>query len=117
MSNATGNYTVVVDGQKFNVTVAEGDADIQVTPVAEKSNPAPSAAAPGGTEVPATVAGNVWKVNVKVGDSVKQGDVVAILEAMKMEIDVEAPCDGTVSAILANPSDPVEEGQAIATIS
>lgn len=120
MSNATGNYTVVVDGQKFNVTVAEGNADIQVTPVTQSSAPAATtsaAPAAGGTEVPATVAGNIWKVNVKVGDSVKAGDVVAILEAMKMEIDVEAPCDGTISAILANPSDPVEEGQAIATIS
>jgi pyruvate carboxylase subunit B len=54
---------------------------------------------------------------VKVGDKVEKGQVVAILEAMKMEIDVEAPCDGTISAILANPSDAVEEGQAIATIS
>ncbi len=115
MSNATGNYTVVVDGQKFNVTVAEGNADIQVTPVETSALAAPVSG--GGAEVGATVAGNVWKVNVKVGDTVKQGDIVAILEAMKMEIDVEAPCDGTVSAILANPGDAVEEGQAIATIS
>ncbi|RXK02385.1 biotin/lipoyl-containing protein [Halarcobacter bivalviorum] len=115
MSNATGNYTVVVDGQKFNVTVAEGNADIQVTPVETSASAAPVSG--GGAEVGATVAGNVWKVNVKVGDTVKQGDIVAILEAMKMEIDVEAPCDGTVSAILANPGDAVEEGQAIATIS
>ncbi len=118
MSNASGNYTVVVDGQKFNVTVAEGNADIQVTPVAQNESTAPAASAPvGGAEVPATVSGNIWKVLVKVGDKVEKGQVVAILEAMKMEIDVEAPCDGTISAILANPSDAVEEGQAIATIS
>ena len=118
MSNASGNYTVVVDGQKFNVTVAEGNADIQVTPVAQNDSTAPAASAPvGGAEVPATVSGNIWKVLVKVGDKVEKGQVVAILEAMKMEIDVEAPCDGTISAILANPSDAVEEGQAIATIS
>jgi len=119
MSNATGNYTVVVDGQKFNVTVAEGDANIQVTPATGDTNTAPSASnngSSGGTDVQATVAGNIWKINVNVGDSVKEGDVIAILEAMKMEIDVEAPCDGTISAILVNPSDPVEEGQAIATI-
>jgi len=119
MSNATGNYTVVVDGQKFNVTVAEGDANIQVTPATGNTNTAPSASnngSSGGTDVQATVAGNIWKINVNVGDSVKEGDVIAILEAMKMEIDVEAPCDGTISAILVNPSDPVEEGQAIATI-
>jgi len=119
MSNATGNYTVVVDGQKFNVSIAEGDADIQVTPVPqnETASTQTTPSTTGGADVQATVAGNVWKMNVKVGDSVKQGDIVAILEAMKMEIDVEAPCDGTVSAILANPGDAVEEGQAIATIS
>ncbi len=116
MNNATGNYTVVVDGQKFNVTVAEGNADIQVTPAAADS--APAAAAPaGGADVPATVAGNLWKMNVKVGDKVEKGEIIAILEAMKMEIDVEAPCSGTVSAILANAGDAVEEGQAIASIS
>ncbi|QKF82016.1 biotin/lipoyl-containing protein [Halarcobacter ebronensis] len=118
MSNATGNYTVVVDGQKFNVTVAEGNADIQVTPVSQTSTQTTSSPAPvgNGADVPATVAGNVWKINVKVGDVVKQGDVIAILEAMKMEIDVEAPCDGTITAILVNASEPVEEGQTIAKI-
>ncbi|WP_129008749.1 biotin/lipoyl-containing protein, partial [Arcobacter sp. CECT 8983] len=116
MSNATGNYTVVVDGQKFNVSIAEGNADIQVTPATQSETPA-ATPTNGGAEVGATVAGNVWKMNVKVGDTVKQGEIIAILEAMKMEIDVEAPCDGTVSAVLANPGDAVEEGQAIATIS
>ncbi|RXK14320.1 biotin attachment protein [Halarcobacter mediterraneus] len=121
MSNASGNYTVVVDGQKFSVSVAEGDADIQVTPVENKTSEASTTTntqtSGSGSEVPATVSGNLWKMNVKVGDTVKQGEIIAILEAMKMEIDVEAPCDGTVSAILANPGDAVEEGQAIATIS
>ncbi len=116
MSNATGNYTVVVDGQKFNVSIAEGDADIQVTPVTTPVSPATSNSSAGSSQIPATVSGNVWKMLVKVGDKVEKGDVVAILEAMKMEIDVEAPCSGTITAILANPSDAVEEGQAIATI-
>lgn len=116
MSNATGNYTVVVDGQKFNVTVAEGNADIQVTPAASA---APAAAAPsaGGAEVPATVAGNVWKILVKVGDTVEKGQVIAILEAMKMEIDVEAPASGKIASITVSANEPVEEGQTIATIS
>ncbi len=118
MSNSTGNYTVVVDGQKFNVSIAEGNADIQVSPVTDAAPAVTSSAPPaGGAEVPATVAGNVWKMLVKVGDKVEKGDVVAILEAMKMEIDVEAPCSGTVSAILANTGDAVEEGQALASIS
>ncbi len=118
MSSITKNYTVVVDGQKFNVTVAEGNADIQVTPILSTENVAASTpASVGGTHIEATVSGIVWKMLSKVGDTVKKGDVVAILEAMKMEIDVESPCDGTVSAILASTGDTVEEGQTLATIS
>ncbi|MEA3384076.1 MAG: biotin/lipoyl-containing protein [Campylobacterota bacterium] len=118
---ADGNYTVVVDGKKFSVQVAEGNADIQVVaPVATESAapaaaPAPSAA--GGTEVGASVNGNVWKILVNVGDKVEKGQVISILEAMKMEIDIEAPCSGTISAVPVKPNDAVEEGQTIAVIS
>jgi pyruvate carboxylase subunit B len=122
MSNASGNYTVVVDGQSFNVTVAEGGADIQVTQAAPAAAPAateaPAAAPTGaGTEVPASVNGNMWKILVKVGDKVEKGQIVAILEAMKMEIDIEAPVAGTITNITVAPNDAVEEGQAIAIIS
>ena len=118
MGNATGNYTVVVDGQKFNVSVAEGNADIQVTPVSDNNTPAaPAAAASGeGVEVGATVSGNVWKLTKNVGDTVAKGEVIAILEAMKMEIDVEAPVDGTIKSFTVNASQAVEEGQTIAII-
>jgi pyruvate carboxylase subunit B len=118
---ANGNYTVVVDGKKFNVQVAEGDMDIQVAPVATpvaEVTPAPTTATnAGGTEVPASVNGNVWKILVKVGDKVEQGQVIAILEAMKMEIDIEAPTSGTINSIAVAPNDAVEEGQTLATIS
>ncbi len=114
---ADGNYTVVVDGKKFSVQVAEGNADIQVvapvaTPAVEAA-PAPTGA---GTEVGATVSGSVWKILVSVGDKVEKGQVVSILEAMKMEIDMEAPCAGTIVAIPAKPNDAVEEGQTIVVI-
>jgi len=117
---ADGNYTVVVDGKKFSVQVAEGNADIQVvTPVTEAA-PATSApvAAPSGsgTEIGASVNGNVWKILVSVGDKVEKGQVVAILEAMKMEIDIESPIAGSVVAIPVKPNDAVEEGQTIAVI-
>ncbi|RXJ82656.1 biotin/lipoyl-containing protein [Arcobacter sp. F2176] len=119
MGNSTGNYTVVVDGQKFNVTVAEGNADIQVTPV-QNTTTTQAAAAPvssgDGVEVGATVSGNVWKITKNVGDKVAKGEVVAILEAMKMEIDVEAPVDGTIKSFLVTQSEAVEEGQVIAII-
>jgi pyruvate carboxylase subunit B len=119
---ADGNYTVVVDGKKFSVQVAEGNADIQaVAPVAQEAAPQPAAApasAPTGssTEVGATVSGNVWKILVSVGDKVEKGQVVSILEAMKMEIDMEAPCSGTIVSIPAKPNDAVEEGQTIVVI-
>jgi len=116
---ADGNYTVVVDGKKFSVQVAQGDVDIQVAPTTISEAPVVSAPAPtaGGTEVAATVNGNVWKILVKTGDKVEKGQVVAILEAMKMEIDIESPCAGTISSINVATNDAVEEGQTIAVIS
>ena len=116
---ADGNYTVVVDGKKFSVQVAQGDVDIQVAAPAATEAAAPAAApAPsaGGTEVGATVSGNVWKILVSEGDKVEKGQVISILEAMKMEIDIEAPCAGTVTAIPVKPNDAVNEGQTIAVI-
>ena len=120
MGNSTGNYTVVVDGQKFNVTVAEGNADIKITPVAADAAPAtagvtatPSA---GGVEVEAAVNGNVWKILVKEGDVVEKDQPIMILEAMKMEIDINAPEAGTITSILVSQNQSVEEGQPLATI-
>ncbi len=126
MANASGNYTVIVDGQKFNVTIAEGnDANIQVTPVSN-TTVAPVAAAPvasapassnvGGTEVPAAVNGAVWKILVKEGDYVEADQQIMILEAMKMEIDINAPVAGTIKKILVNNTQAVEEGQTLAII-
>ena len=118
MSNANGNYTVVVDGQKFNVSIAEGNADIQVTPVTSSQAPeAASAASNGeGVEVPAVVNGAVWKILVKEGDKVEKDQRIMILEAMKMEIDINAPAAGTISKILVGPNAAVEEGQTLAII-
>jgi len=118
---ADGNYTVVVDGKKFSVQVAEGNADIQViAPTANVKEVTPAAApTPTGanaTEVGATVNGNIWKILVDVGQKVEKGQVIAILEAMKMEIDIEAPVSGSILAIPVKPNDAVEEGQTITVI-
>ncbi len=114
---ADGNYTVVVDGKKFSVQVAEGEADIQVAAPAETpATPTPAPSAGTGTEVGATVSGNVWKILVNVGDKVEKGQVISILEAMKMEIDIESPVAGTVQSIAVKPNDAVNEGQTIAVI-
>ncbi|VAY86649.1 Pyruvate carboxylase subunit B (biotin-containing) [hydrothermal vent metagenome] len=120
-SMADGNYTVVVDGKKFSVQVAQGNSDIQVVPVAEApaTTQAPATTpslSGGGTEVGANVNGNVWKILVNVGDKVEKGQVVSILEAMKMEIDIEAPCSGIIKSVAVKPNDAVEEGQTIVVI-
>jgi pyruvate carboxylase subunit B len=116
----SGNYTVVVDGQKFSVQVAEGDADIQVTAVngesAASSTPAPAAASGNDTEIKALLPGNVWKIVANPGQSVNEGDVIMILESMKMEIDVVAPRGGVVKSINVATNDKVVEGQVVAVL-
>jgi acetyl-CoA carboxylase biotin carboxyl carrier protein len=68
------------------------------------------------TEVRAEIAANVWKVTVEVGQSVVEGQTLAILESMKMEIPVESPGDGTVTEIRVAPDDHVDEGDLIAIL-
>ncbi len=115
---ADGNYTVVVDGKKFSVQVAKGDTDIKITvPTAEQvATKEVGLSHTNGQDIKATVNGSVWKMLVNVGDDIKKGDVVSILEAMKMEIDIEAPHDGKVLSISVKPNDTVEEGQTLLTI-
>lgn len=66
--------------------------------------------------VESEVTGSVWKVEVGVGDQVTEGDVLLILESMKMEIPVEAPVDGTVSELLVEAEESVSEDQVVAVI-
>ena len=63
--------------------------------------------------VNAHITGTVWKIIVKVGDAVAEGETVAILESMKMEMPVESPAAGKVTAVLVKEGDPVEEGAAV----
>jgi acetyl-CoA carboxylase biotin carboxyl carrier protein len=67
-------------------------------------------------EVEAQIAGNVWKIETKVGAQVEAEDVLLILESMKMEIPVEAPCAGRVSEIRVQEGDSIEEGAILAVI-
>lgn len=62
------------------------------------------------------IAGTVWKIEVKVGDTVEEEDVLMILESMKMEIPAEATCDSTVAEILVSEGDGITEGQALVRI-
>ena len=68
-------------------------------------------------EVKAEIAANVWQVVVEVGAAVAEGDELIILESMKMEIPVTAPCDGTVDELRVKPEDQVQEGDVLAVIS
>ncbi|OQX58758.1 MAG: biotin attachment protein [Helicobacteraceae bacterium 4484_230] len=121
MANTSGSYTVVVNGEKFNVQVAEGEADIQVTPV-DAAEPAAAAApeAPAASgeaeDIKAPLPGNVWKVIANPGQSVNEGDKLLILESMKMEIDIVAPRSGVVRSINVNVNDKVVEGQLVAVL-
>jgi pyruvate carboxylase subunit B len=118
-SMGNGNYTVVVDGQKFSVQVAEGDADIQVTEVNGESA-APKVSVPTASgdaeDIKALLPGNVWKIVANPGDSVNEGDVIMILESMKMEIDVVAPRAGVIQTINVATNDKVVEGQVVAVL-
>ena len=68
------------------------------------------------TEVESEITGNVWKIESKVGDRVEIEDVIMILESMKMEIPVEAPCAGTIKEMLVKEEDSVNEDQVLAII-
>jgi biotin carboxyl carrier protein len=69
------------------------------------------------TKVPSELNGTVWKIEVAVGDRVSEGDTLILLESMKMEIPVSAPCDGGVSSILVKEEQAVVEGETLAMVS
>jgi len=114
----SGNYTVVVDGKQYSVQVAEGDADIQITPSAVPAESATPAATggKGSIEIHSQTPGNVWKILKAPGDSVNEGEQIMILEAMKMEIDIVADKAGVIKSIEVNTNDAVVDGQLLATM-
>lgn len=112
-----GDYTVVVNGQKYNVQVVEGcDASVEVKSVAPAAAAAPSSASASGVEVCSSLPGSVFKVLVNEGDSVSEGQIIIILEAMKMEIEVPAPQDGVITSLNVAQGDTVENGQVLAVL-
>ena len=128
------SYTITVNGNVYDVTVEErvgGVAPVAApvapvalvaaapvaAPVAAPAAPAPvSAGNAGSIEVKAGAAGKVFKIEASVGQSVKKGDAVLIIEAMKMEIPVVAPEDGTVASINVAVGDPIDAGTVLATL-
>ncbi|NQZ29703.1 MAG: sodium-extruding oxaloacetate decarboxylase subunit alpha [Oceanospirillaceae bacterium] len=118
MTMATKNkgpqvYTISVNGQDYVVQVAEGG---DVSAIAPTANAPVAKAVSVGEEVPAPLAGNIWKVEVSEGDAVEEGDVIIILEAMKMETEVRAARSGTVVSVDVKEGDAVQVGDSLITL-
>ncbi|MDH5173181.1 MAG: biotin/lipoyl-binding protein, partial [Gammaproteobacteria bacterium] len=107
-----GVYTVKVNGQSYLVEVAAGGDVSAISPVAA------SAAAPAAAAHPlaAPLAGNIFHVNVIVGDQVEAGDVIVVLEAMKMETEVRAQRSGTVAEVMVKVGDKVAVGDPLISV-
>ena len=124
--DAEDTFTINVDGNEYVVKVDDGGdvtdlAPINGAPLSFGGAAAPAAgAAPaavgGGEPLTAPLAGNIWKVTVQAGQQVAEGDVVVILEAMKMETEIRAPKAGTIGSISTKEGDSVTVGQTLLTI-
>ena len=118
------NYTITVNGKVYEVTVEENTQNgvkKETAAPAPSANPAPvrtvnTGAAVVGTPVKAPMPGKILDVKVSQGQNVKRGDVLMVLEAMKMEIPVVAPEDGTVASIDVAVGDAIESGAVLATL-
>lgn len=109
-------YTITVNGQNYVVQVTEGGDVSSIAPAAAPAAAAPAAAPASGEEVPAPLAGNIWKVQVTPGQALQEGDVIVILEAMKMETEVRASRAGTVVSVDVKDGDAVQVGDTLITL-
>lgn len=113
-------FNVTVNGNAYEVEVEEigaAAAPAAVPAAAPVAAPTPAAApapaAAGAADVTCPMPGTIVDIKVKVGDAVKEGDVLVIFEAMKMENEIMAAADGTVAAVYVNKGDSVESGQVL----
>ncbi|GAA0695489.1 sodium-extruding oxaloacetate decarboxylase subunit alpha [Marinobacterium maritimum] len=115
-NNGPEVYTINVNGQNYVVQVTEGGdvSSIQSAPAAAPAAAAPAAGS--GEPVPAPLAGNIWKVQVAAGQAVQEGDVLVILEAMKMETEVRAARAGTIVSVDVKEGDAVQVGDSLVTL-
>ncbi|EDZ9076138.1 biotin/lipoyl-binding protein, partial [Salmonella enterica subsp. enterica serovar Virchow] len=114
---ASGIYTVEVEGKAFVVKVSDGGDISQLTAAVPAASSAPATAPAGaGTPVTAPLAGNIWKVIAAEGQTVAEGDVLLILEAMKMETEIRAAQAGTVRGIAVKSGDAVSVGDTLMTL-
>ena len=117
-------YVITVNGAKYEVVVEEADINAKFTkaetpkaapaaPAAAPKAAAPKAASAGATAVNAPLPGNILKVKATQGSAVKKGDLLCVLEAMKMENEILAPADGTVTAVYAKEGTSVNAGDVL----
>jgi biotin carboxyl carrier protein len=112
-------YRVNVNGNVYEITIEEIDKkDIKTVAPTQTSAPVAPAAptVAGGQTITAPMPGNILKVNVQNGQAVKKGDVLFILEAMKMENEIMAPCDCTVASVNTSAGTTVEAGAVLCTL-
>ena len=113
-------YRVNVNGTAYEVEIELIDANAVASAPAKEAAPAaapaPTAAPAGGQAINAPMPGTILKVNVQNGQSVKKGDVLMILEAMKMENEIMAPCDGTVAGVAVAQGATVDSGAVLCTL-
>lgn len=117
-TKATERYDVEVDGKRFQVTVGpSGELDSVQSSSATADKQTDTSATDGGETIAAPLAGNIFKVSVKEGDTVQAGDVLLVMEAMKMETDIKADNEGTVQSLHVKEGDAVTVGDDLVTVS
>lgn len=119
-------YNITVNGTTYEVVVEEvgsasGAAPVYTAPApaapaAPKATPVAPAAPAGANSVTAPMPGTILAIKVSAGQAVKKGDVICVLEAMKMENDIPAPCDGTIASINVQKGATVAAGDVIASL-
>ena len=111
------NYRVNVNGTEYEVAIEEISAgEVKTTAKAEAPAPKAPAAAGAGEKITAPMPGNILSVNVSAGQTVKSGEVLMILEAMKMENEIMAPRDGTVAQVVTAKGAKVETGSPLVVL-
>ena len=110
-------YRVNVNGSLYEIEIEEMSAPATMSAAAPAAPAAPVATAPaGGQKIEAPMPGTILDIKLQAGQSVKKGDVLVILEAMKMENEIMAPCDGKVTGVNVRKGDSVETAALLCTI-
>lgn len=110
-------YKVTVNGTAYEIELEEltGAAPAAAT-AAPVPTPAPAAAPAGGEQVTSPMPGTILAINVAAGDTVKRGQVLMVLEAMKMENEIMCPCDGKIASVNTSKGSSVESGTLLCVI-